>query len=323
MSGNKPAIAEKIRKIQPWVAEEVRETDEIPTGDMPGDKVKIGPQHIQKSRVIFPKLLDILVPALESNPHKRAVVVVCGGSGVGKSEIASLISLYLNRMGVGSYTLSGDNYPHRIPKYNDAERLRVFRQSGISGLISHGQYLEGRSATLKDLQASGNDSNPECAKTHPWLSLYQRAGRGGLKNYLGTSNEIDFKELSGIVAQFKNGAPSIFLKRMGREETELWYDAVDFSDRHVLVIEWTHGNNHNLQGVDIPILLNSTPQETLEHRRSRNRDGATDSPFTTMVLALEQEMLVSQAPNAKLILSKSGEILTYKNFAKLVLQDEA
>jgi hypothetical protein len=323
MKANRPGVAEKIKRQLPWVPEQMRDTDKIPTGDMPGDKVKIGPEHIEKSLAIFPRLLDFLIPALESNPHQRAVVAVCGGSGVGKSEIASLISLYLNRMDVGSYTLSGDNYPHRIPKYNDAERLRVFRQSGISGLISHGQYLQERLAALKELQASGNDSNPEYAKTYPWLSLYQIAGRGGLKNYLGTANEIGFKELSGIVAQFKNGASSIFLKRMGREETELWYEPVDFKDKHVLVIEWTHGNNHNLQGVDIPVLLNSTPQETLEHRRSRNRDGATDSPFTTMVLAIEQEMLVSQAPNAKLIVSKSGEILTYRDFVKLTEQAQA
>lgn len=43
----------------------------------------------------------------------RAVITVCGGSGVGKSEIASLISYYLNAEGVGAYTLSGDNYPRR------------------------------------------------------------------------------------------------------------------------------------------------------------------------------------------------------------------
>ena len=323
MSAGIAAVAAKMRRALPWVPEDIQDADKIPTGDMPGDKVRIGPQHVQKSRVIFPRLSELLLPALESNPHERAVVVVCGGSGVGKSEIASLISLYLNRMGVGSYTLSGDNYPHRIPKYNDAERLRVFRQNGIRGLIAQGQYLEGRPAVLKELQASGSDSIPDCARTYPWLSLYQAAGRGGLKNYLGTENEIDFKELSGIVTQFKNGASSIFLKRMGREETELWYEPVDFRGKHVLVIEWTHGNNHNLQGVDIPILLNSTPQETLEHRRSRNRDGAADAPFTTMVLAIEQEMLVSQAVNAKLILSKSGDILSYRDFVRLTLQEQA
>lgn len=323
MSDKKDNIAEKLRQKLSLNLEDVGDLDSIPTGDMPGDKVKIGPQHIQKSLVIFPKLLELLGPSLETNPHQRAVVVVCGGSGVGKSEIASLISLYLNRMGLGSYTLSGDNYPLRIPKYNDAERLRVFRQSGISGLIAQGQYLEGRPAILKELQASDKDSDPELGKTYPWLVLYQNAGRNGLKNYLGTPNEIDFRELSGIVAQFKNGASRIFLKRMGREVTELWYEPVNFGETHVLVIEWTHGNNHNLQGVDIPILLNSTPQETLEHRRARNRDGATDSPFTTMVLAIEQEMLVSQARNAKLIMSKSGKLLTYSDYVTLTLQEQA
>lgn len=316
-------VAERIRRKLPWVPVELQNAQNVPTGDMPGDKVKIGSEHIQKSRIIFPELLRLLLPVFESNPHHRAVVVICGGSGVGKSEIASLVSLYLNNMDVGSYTLSGDNYPHRIPKYNDAERLRIFRQSGIRGLIAHGQYLDGRPEVLKELQATGNDANPECVKTHPWLALYQNAGRNGLKNYLGTQNEIDFNELSAIVSQFKNGARCIFLKRMGRTETELWYEPVDFSDKHVLVVEWTHGNNHNLLGVDIPVLLNSTPQETLEHRRSRNRDGATDSPFTTLVLGIEQEMLVSQASNAKIILSKSGILLSYADFVKLMLQQNA
>ncbi|HEX2926634.1 MAG TPA: adenylylsulfate kinase, partial [Ruminiclostridium sp.] len=120
--------------------------------------------------------------------------------------------------------------------------------------------------------------------------------------------------------QFKNGGIRAFLKRMGRGDTELWYDPVDFSGKSVLMIEWTHGNSHNLQGVDIPILLNSTPEETLEHRRARNRDGGTDSPFTTMVLGIEQEMLVSQASKARLIVSKNGEILSYSDFVKVMLE---
>jgi alpha-galactosidase len=318
----KSNIAEEIRQQLPWIPEDIENTDSIPKGDMPGDQVKIGSGHIQKAGIIFPRLLDLLMPVLEENPYQRAVVVVCGGSGVGKSETASLISYYLNRMGVGSYTLSGDNYPHRIPKYNDAERIRVFRKSGIDGLIANEQYLEGRAAILKELQDSGNDSDPDFVSRYPWLSVYQQAGRSGLQNYLGTTNEIEFKELTEIICRFKNGESRIFLKRMGREETELWYELVDFSDKNVLVIEWTHGNNHNLLGVDIPILLNSTPQETLEHRRSRNRDGATDSSFTAMVLEIEQGMLVSQAPNAKLILSKSGKILAYSDFVKLMIQEQ-
>jgi hypothetical protein len=314
-------MADKIGQKLPWIPDDIPDTDSIPKGDMPGDKVKINPKHIQKSQVLFPRLLELLLPALDENPYQRAVVAVCGGSGVGKSEIASLISYYLNVMGLGSYTMSGDNYPHRIPKYNDAERLRIFRKSGIDGLISHGKYIEGRHAVLKEIQESGNDSNPNYIDHYSWLSVYQNAGRDGLKNYLGTTNEIDFKELNGIITQFKNGESKIFLKRMGREKTELWYDLVDFSNKNVMIIEWTHGNNSNLQGIDIPIMLNSTPQETLEHRKSRNRDGGTDSSFTTMILEIEQGMLISQAPKAKLILSKSCEILTYDDFIKLMVQE--
>jgi hypothetical protein len=318
----KPIIIRQIRQKLPWKPENIPDIKSIPVGDMPGDKVNINPKHLEKAQIIFPRLTELLIPVLEGNPYQRAVIVVCGGSGVGKSEIASLLSWYLNRMEVGSYTLSGDNYPHRIPKYNDAERLRVFRKSGIDGLISNGQYQEGKYALLKELQESGNDSNPDYIRNYPWLSVYQGAGMNGLRNYLGTTNEIDFRELTGIISQFKNGADRLFLKRMGREETELWYDNVDFSKINVMIIEWTHGNNHNLQGVDIPILLNSTPRETLEHRASRNRDGATDSPFTTMVLQIEQDMLISQAQRAKLILSKSNDILPYTDFVRLMLQEQ-
>lgn len=300
------------------LADEI-EVDNIPKGDMPGDKIKIGKDHIKKAQIILPKLLDILLPLLNDHPKNKAVIAVCGGSGVGKSEIASLLSYYLNKLNIGSYTLSGDNYPHRIPKYNDAERLRIFRQWGIKGLISSGEYVDNRHEILMELQKADQDANPEYVKEYPWLSIYQRAGRCGLKNYLGTSNEINFGEITDIVSQFKNGANTIYLKRMGREESELWYEAVDFSNKNVIIIEWTHSNNDNLQGVDIPILLNSTPQETLEHRRARNRDGAVDSPFTTMVLEIEQGLLVSQASKAKLIVAKNGDILSYDEFKKIML----
>lgn len=103
---------------------------------------------------------------------------------------------------------------------------------------------------------------------------------------------------------------------MGRKDTELWYEKVDFSGVQVLVIEWTHGNSDNYRGVDIPVLLNSTPRETLAHRRARKRDGATDSLFTMMVLEIEQEMLEQQASKAKIIISKRGELLSYGAYCR-------
>lgn len=311
-------ILEKISLKTSWFPQSIQDTSKVPIGDMPGDIIKIEPKHIQKAQIIFPKMLELIIPVLKKNPFHRAVISVFGGSGVGKSETASLLSYYLNQMELGSYTLSGDNYFHRIPKYNDAERLRIFRQNGINGLISSGRYSAELQGQLKELQESGDDSNPELVKKYPWLSLYQTAGKNGLKNYLGTTNEINFIELNSIIQKFKNGESKIYLKRMGREDTELWYELIDFSDKNILIIEWTHGNNHNLQGIDIPILLSSTPQETLEHRKARNRDKGVDSSFTTTVLSLEQELLMSQAVNAKLIVSKDGDIISYKDYVRVM-----
>lgn len=297
-----------------WKAPEL--SGQIPHGDMPGDKVEIGEIHINKANTIFPELCKLLREKFQNN--KKVVITVCGGSGVGKSEIASLLSFYLNQLGVGAYTLSGDNYPHRIPMYNDAERLHVFRESALRGMVDDGVYTKEYFEIIHQLQKEDQDANTEYISEYPWFESYIRNGKAGLAGYLGTEKEIEFDFLTQIIKEFKTGADKIWLKRMGRTAADLWFEEVDFSNVDVLVIEWTHGNSDYYQGVDIPILLNSTPQETLEHRRSRNRDGASDSPFTTMVLELEQAMLSSQAHKAKIILSKNGELLTFEQYKKLM-----
>lgn len=292
--------------------------ENIPHGDMPGDKVEINDSHIEKAITLFPEVLKELMAVIEENKHGRAVIAVCGGSGVGKSENASLLTYFFNMAGIGSYTLSGDNYPHRIPVYNDAERLRIFQKSGLKKMIEDGVYTKENFSIIHELQQAGDDANETNIEKYSFIKSYIEGGKAGLRTYLGTTNEIEFSELSRITSEFKNGADSIWLKRMGRAEGELWYEDVDFSDKNILIIEWTHGNSDNYTGVDIPILLNSTPQETLEHRRARNRDGRTDSPFTMRVLELEQEMLSKQAHKAKIILSKSGKLLSYDEYCKLM-----
>ena len=294
--------------------------EDIPHGDMPGDKIEIGESHIAKARTIFPLLVKELRQTMAANPYNRAVVAVCGGSGVGKSEIASLLSYMLESAGIGSYTMSGDNYPHRIPMYNDAERLHTFRKCGIKGMVDAGVMTPENALKIRELQKAEDDANKAHLETDTWFRSYFEAGAKGLNDYLGTPNETDFAEVDQIMKAFKDGADSLYLKRMGRDEASLWYDKIDLSAKNVLIVEWTHGNSDYMSQVDIPVLLNSTPQETLEHRRSRNRDGKLDSPFTTLVLELEQQKLVDQAHKAKIIISKAGEIISFEEFWKLMKQ---
>lgn len=288
---------------------------EVISGDMPGDSVRIGEEHLQKAGIIFPKLLPLLRQSLEENGG-RAVLSVFGGSGVGKSEIASLLSCYLREIGIGAYTLSGDNYPRRIPQYNDAERIRIFRVNGLKGLLEKRLYSREVRADLEKLWTKESDADPAEIAERPWLSVYQRAGREALAGYLGQDAEQDFGELKKIVEEFREGAERIWLKRMGRTEDERWYEEVDFREIHVLVIEWTHGGSGRFGKVDCPILLASTPAETREHRRARARDKGTDSAFTTMVLEIEQQLIEAGAADAKIIVSKGGDLINLENYQK-------
>ena len=293
-----------------WQAPEL--SPDMPHGDMPGDKIKIDDGHIQKATTIFP----LLIKELKKENKDKVVVSVFGGSGVGKSEIASLLTYYLQSASIGAYVLSGDNYPRRIPLYNDAERFSIFRAAGLRGLLKDKLYSKDVQTVLDELWKSETDPDPKQVAAYPWLASYQKAGRSALKGYLGTEKEQDYDEINEIIDAFKKGEEKIYLKRMGRSEEERWYDAIDFSNISVLVIEWTHGGNKALNGIDIPILLNSTPEETREHRRLRARDGKTDSAFTTMVLEIEQEELDDRAPYAKIIIAKSGEVLDPQSFRK-------
>ena len=290
---------------------------DMPHGDMPGDQIRISEEHIEKAGIIFPKLMDLL----SLRGGGRTVIAVCGGSGVGKSEIASLLAYHLNQAGVGAYVMSGDNYPRRVPRDNDLERLRVYRQGGLRGLVNRGLLTPEATCRLRKRWEEETDASPEAVQEDPFLAVYQQSGRSALAGYLGTPNEIDFDEVTSILSRFHQGDQAIFMKRMGRETTELWYDRVDFSGVRALILEWTHGNSEFLDGVDLPILLNSTPKETLAHRRARNRDGKTDSAFTTLVLEIERKKLEAQAYKAAMILSKQGELLSYAEYRRLMANE--
>ncbi len=299
-------LCETLAAIRDWTPPSL--PARIPQGDMPGDKIQITEEHIAKANTLFPPLVEALKETAAA--REKLVVSVFGGSGVGKSEIASLLGFYLRASGVGSYVLSGDNYPRRIPLYNDAERLRVFRVAGLKGLLAAGAYSPEVQTVLDGLWRAETDPAPALVPEYPWLGCYQAAGRKALAEYLGTGLEQDYEELNAILSAFRKGESPLWFKRMGRTEEARWYSPVDTEGIHVLLLEWTHGGNGALTGVDVPILLNSTPEETREHRRLRARDGKTDSAFTTMVLEIEQAEIARSAGRAKLILSKAGALIT-------------
>lgn len=213
--------------------------------------------ELKEAKKLFDK-----VQQLHTSGDERVVISIYGGSGSGKTTIATALQQYFLNEGIGCYLLGGDNYPHRIPKRNDEERLRV----------------------------------------------YEEAGEEGLREYLGTTKEIDFDCINQVLAEFHAGKDTIKLRHMGREDGEISSEETDFTGVSVMLVEWTHGGSEYIKGVDIPVFLESSPEETKERRIRRNRDENAASPFICRVVELEQEKLDIQKGHARLVVGKDKEV---------------
>ena len=213
--------------------------------------------ELKEAKKLFDK-----VQQLHASGDERVVISIYGGSGSGKTTIATALQQYFLSEGIGCYLLGGDNYPHRIPKRNDEERLRV----------------------------------------------YEEAGEEGLREYLGTPKEIDFDCINQVLAEFHAGKDTITLRHMGREDGDISSEETDFAGIPVMLVEWTHGGSKYLKGVDIPVFLESSPEETKERRIRRNRDENAASPFICRVVELEQEKLDIQKGHARLVVGKDKEV---------------
>ena len=97
-------------------------------GDMVGDKPLIGPSHTLRAATLYPALRTL---------KEKSVVAICGPSGSGKSEIASLLGTAFIRDGRPAYVLSCDNYPWRPPRSNDAHRVALFESQQDKGLVDY------------------------------------------------------------------------------------------------------------------------------------------------------------------------------------------
>lgn len=261
-------------------------------------------EQIRNAERLFPLILK----KTEERKEKKTIISVSGGSGVGKTGMAFLLQNMFEKQGKKSLIISGDNYPHRIPMYNDAERIARFRMSGLNGLITEGLYTDEVKEKLLELQKAGRDAEEQ--EDMQWLSIYQKYGDKALTDYLGTDQELDYEAVSNLLMQFHGGTSQLLLRHMGRTPDDIWYDRMDVSDTDILILEWTHGNSACLQGVDVSVVLISTPEETLENRKKRNRDTAIDSPFVARVLRIEQKKINDGLDRADIIQDMHGRIYT-------------
>lgn len=315
LSGDK--FEEKIKAFD-LSKNEVKEHEDIKGGDMPGDKMDVKIGSIIQSRNLFPILTDRIKNVVSENPYGRCVVSISGGSGSGKTVLAALMSHYLNLAGIKSYTLSGDNYVHRIPEENDAGRRRVFRHNGIRNVVDSGFGSPSNFKEIMEMQKEEDETGKFSHKDAPWFDSYIEGGRKALKRHLGTPHEQNFNEMNDVLNAFRDGAKDIWLRRMGRDDTAFWYEDVDFSDTSVIFLEWTHGLSGYLTGIDVSVFLNTTPEETKAFRLARARDDNARSDLIQNVIEIEQQMLLSQVPTADLIVNREGKVISFDEWKKIM-----
>lgn len=137
--------------------------------------------------------------------------------------------------------------------------------------------------------------------------IFSETGISGLERYLGTPNEIAFEEINRTLLEFKSGAERLSLRRMDLKG-EIHYEDLEVQKVQVLFVDWTHGGSEYLSGVDLPIYIDSVPNDTLRSRLRRNRDENTASKLMEAVLAVEQQKLHRQAKNAKIFVDQKHKV---------------
>lgn len=275
------------------------------------NKLKI--QGIEPKKEITDKADTLFLElAKKTDDFKRdigkSILSVYGGSGVGKSSIATALSVLLEENNKKCVVLHGDHYPLRIPMYNDVERLAIFRENGLRELIQKGLYTGDVPDKLKELQKEDKDCDSNLKDRYMWITDYIHGGKKGLCDYLGTPKELDYAAINKVMDSFRQQDDSIWIRQMGRELWDISYQKVDVSKCDILILEWTHGYSPYLSKRDIQIFLKGSPKDTLENRIQRKRDENTASPFISIVLDIEQELIDRHGKNADIIMTKEGKI---------------
>ena len=139
------------------------DTKEITVSDLAQEQIK-------NAERLFP----LIRKKTEERKEKKTVISVSGGSGVGKTGMAFLLQNMFEKQGKKSLIISGDNYPHRIPMYNDAERIARFRMSGLNGLITERLYTDEVKEQLKKEKEQKNS-----VKTDGDQQKTENAGQSG------------------------------------------------------------------------------------------------------------------------------------------------
>ena len=151
------------------------------------------------------------------NGHKGACIWFTGLSGSGKSTVANRLEVELNKLGIHTYLLDGDNIRHGLNKnldFSDEERTenirrigevaKLFVDSGIIVLTAFISPFRADRDNVRKLLADGEfievfvDADLETCESRDPKGLYKKARAGEIKDFTGISSPYEEPENSEI-----------------------------------------------------------------------------------------------------------------------------
>jgi adenylylsulfate kinase len=147
------------------------------------------------------------------NKHESACIWFTGLSGSGKSTLANELELRLNKLGIHTYLLDGDNIRHGLNKNLDfseegrkenirriGEVAKLFVDAGIIVLTAFISPFKADRDTVRELIPEGKfievfvDCDLEtCEKRDP-KGLYKKARNNEIKDFTGISSPYEIPE---------------------------------------------------------------------------------------------------------------------------------
>ncbi|NLE73834.1 MAG: glycosyltransferase [Actinobacteria bacterium] len=113
-----------------------------------GDPPRVEPHHTRTARILLPYVCDKVEDMRPAN--MRAVVVLAGESGAGKTEVAEYLRYLLRSRGMRGVTVSGDAFFRLGPEANHRARLDAYAQGELDAYLGPEEVdIERLDAVLK------------------------------------------------------------------------------------------------------------------------------------------------------------------------------
>ena len=187
---------------------EATDLDAVPTGDMPGDKVQITRGPRGQGAPPSPRAVGGCSDRSSRRvPHRRAVVAVHGGSGVGKSEIGSLLAHELNARGRRRLRPVGRQLPAPHPARQRRRAAAHVPDRRRRRAWSPRRVRRRRPRRRSPICRRRPRRRPAAGAGHPWLAVLpegRAAGAHGLPRHRPTRSTST--RSTGILAAFHEGA---------------------------------------------------------------------------------------------------------------------